>query len=306
MTASPGEADAGLGFGPAFWKLASFQIGSYNLRSRSNRRDLFDGSPGPVRPPLPAAVRRPGRTTRPCRLIAEAARQAFMANGFAGTSMDDVAQTAGVSKKTLYRLVPNKAGLFESSVTTASPRGSCWRSIRCTGRAACRHGVGSDHGGVRPSHPVAGHGGDPEAGHRRERPFPGLWPTTFFHGCGRGDAAGSGRLSRPAMRARNPSVSKIPTWRRACFGGMMAMEPQRPAMMKQRALPSYEEITARGSPLCPSVPVRHRGESLIGHDLTGRTGHYRSAAASAAVFVAFVPIAVGRRLGIAGKAGRTA
>ena len=49
-------------------------------------------------------------------LIAEAARAAFMANGFAGASVDAVAKAAGVSKKTLYRLVPTKADLFRASI----------------------------------------------------------------------------------------------------------------------------------------------------------------------------------------------
>ncbi len=49
------------------------------------------------------------------RLIAEAARAAFMANGYSGASMDEVAKAAGISKKTLYRLVPTKADLFRAS-----------------------------------------------------------------------------------------------------------------------------------------------------------------------------------------------
>lgn len=49
-------------------------------------------------------------------LIAEAARRAFMTLGYGGTSMDAVASDAGVSKKTLYRLVPTKADLFRASV----------------------------------------------------------------------------------------------------------------------------------------------------------------------------------------------
>ena len=57
---------------------------------------------------------RPDDETR--HLIAEAARAEFMANGYAGTSMDAVAKGAGVSKKTLYRLVPTKADLFKASV----------------------------------------------------------------------------------------------------------------------------------------------------------------------------------------------
>ncbi len=50
-------------------------------------------------------------------LIAQAARREFMTRGYAGTCMDDVAKGAGVSKKTLYRLVPAKADLFRTTVS---------------------------------------------------------------------------------------------------------------------------------------------------------------------------------------------
>lgn len=50
------------------------------------------------------------------RLIVEAAAAAFQANGYASTSISTVAQRAGVSTKTLYRLVPSKAELFEDVV----------------------------------------------------------------------------------------------------------------------------------------------------------------------------------------------
>jgi len=50
------------------------------------------------------------------RLIVEAAARALQASGYAATSVADVAQAAGVSTKTLYRLVPTKAALFQSVV----------------------------------------------------------------------------------------------------------------------------------------------------------------------------------------------
>src|SRR6201996_3223343 len=49
-------------------------------------------------------------------VIVEAARRTFSTNGFAGTSTDSLAKAAGVSTKTLYRLFPNKEGLFEAMV----------------------------------------------------------------------------------------------------------------------------------------------------------------------------------------------
>jgi AcrR family transcriptional regulator len=49
-------------------------------------------------------------------LVVEAAAQEFVANGYAGTSMASVAQRAGISTKTMYRLIPTKADLFNSVV----------------------------------------------------------------------------------------------------------------------------------------------------------------------------------------------
>src|SRR6266849_7669183 len=58
---------------------------------------------------------RPDDETR--RIIYEAARHEFAGGGYAATSMETVARRAGVSTKTLYRLIPNKAALFEGMVS---------------------------------------------------------------------------------------------------------------------------------------------------------------------------------------------
>jgi len=50
-------------------------------------------------------------------VIADAARAEFLARGYVGACVDDIAKSAGVSKKTLYRLIPTKAELFRASVT---------------------------------------------------------------------------------------------------------------------------------------------------------------------------------------------
>ncbi len=58
---------------------------------------------------------RPDQETR--QIIYEASRHEFAGNGYAATSMETVARRAGVSTKTLYRLIPNKATLFEGMVS---------------------------------------------------------------------------------------------------------------------------------------------------------------------------------------------
>jgi AcrR family transcriptional regulator len=51
------------------------------------------------------------------QLIIVAAREEFHASGFAGASMVQVARRAGVSTKTMYRLIPTKAHLFRSVIS---------------------------------------------------------------------------------------------------------------------------------------------------------------------------------------------
>jgi len=68
-------------------------------------------------------VRRPrGRPPARCedetrRLLIEAAAAEFAAKGYAETCMADVAQRAGVSTKTIYRLIPCKADLLARVVS---------------------------------------------------------------------------------------------------------------------------------------------------------------------------------------------
>ena len=59
---------------------------------------------------------RPDDETR--QIIYQAARHEFAASGYAATSTETVARRAGISTKTLYRLIPNKAALFEAMVAS--------------------------------------------------------------------------------------------------------------------------------------------------------------------------------------------
>jgi AcrR family transcriptional regulator len=58
---------------------------------------------------------RPDEETR--QLVVEAARHEFHAHGYAGASMGRVAERAGVSTKTMYRLIPTKADLFRNVIS---------------------------------------------------------------------------------------------------------------------------------------------------------------------------------------------
>src|ERR1700688_1814769 len=59
----------------------------------------------------------PSRGARKRAVILEAAQQAFFANGFVGTSMDQVAAKAAVSKQTVYKHFSDKEALFREVVT---------------------------------------------------------------------------------------------------------------------------------------------------------------------------------------------
>jgi AcrR family transcriptional regulator len=63
---------------------------------------------------------RPDDETR--QIIYDAARHEFAAKGYAATSTETLARRAGVSTKTLYRLMPNKAALFEAMVSDRQAR----------------------------------------------------------------------------------------------------------------------------------------------------------------------------------------
>lgn len=57
-----------------------------------------------------------GRSARKRRVIREAATELFLRNGYLGTSMDEVASLAGVSKQTVYKHFADKEGLFQEIV----------------------------------------------------------------------------------------------------------------------------------------------------------------------------------------------
>lgn len=56
------------------------------------------------------------RTVRKRRDITEAATEAFLRRGFDGTSMDDIAAAAGVSKQTMYKQFTSKEALFREMI----------------------------------------------------------------------------------------------------------------------------------------------------------------------------------------------
>lgn len=71
-------------------------------------------SPAGERPPRGRPKLRSDAEQR--ALVVAAAGETFVATGYAGTTMDDVAARAGISKRTLYRLFGGKVELFGAVV----------------------------------------------------------------------------------------------------------------------------------------------------------------------------------------------
>src|SRR5690242_12330426 len=57
-----------------------------------------------------------GRSARKRRLIMEAAATLFLRNGYQGTSMDEIAALAAVSKQTVYKHFVDKERLFHDII----------------------------------------------------------------------------------------------------------------------------------------------------------------------------------------------
>jgi len=71
---------------------------------------------------MPLTAPAPGRSARKRQVILDAATQAFLSHGYDGTSMDDVAALAAVSKPTVYKHFADKERLFyELVLATTDP-----------------------------------------------------------------------------------------------------------------------------------------------------------------------------------------
>jgi TetR/AcrR family transcriptional regulator, mexJK operon transcriptional repressor len=69
-------------------------------------------------PDPPTDVRAESRSARKRRAILEAGATLFLRHGYRGTSMDEIAATAGVSKQTVYKHFADKESLFSEIVTS--------------------------------------------------------------------------------------------------------------------------------------------------------------------------------------------
>jgi AcrR family transcriptional regulator len=176
-------------------------------------------------------------------LLVEAARQEFQAKGYAGTCMNDVAQRAGVSTKTVYRLIPNKADLLRRVISDTI--GMFMLNIDAEPMEAVPTSEALErilvaYGTLTLSDEVIAMN---RLIIRECDQFPEIAAAFYEAAIQRTTDAMAGWLRRQCERGRikleDPQVVA------GMLRGMMIMEPQRAVMLGRRIAPDYDEIVAR-------------------------------------------------------------
>jgi AcrR family transcriptional regulator len=176
-------------------------------------------------------------------LIIRTARQEFLRHGYAGTGMVAVAQRAGISTKTLYRLVPNKAELFKIFISERigrfmleiddGPVGPLDLPAALERILVAYASLTLDAEVIGINRLVLAEG---------ER-FPEI-AQFFYEGAIRRTGEGiAGWLDRQSKRGLIEIEDPIAA--AGMLRGMMIMDPQRAIMLRQRTAPGAEEIAAR-------------------------------------------------------------
>jgi len=182
-------------------------------------------------------------------LVIEAAAVEFQANGYAGAGMEAVAQRAGISTKTLYRLVPTKADLFKSVVSDRAGRFILAIDEQVVGaldlesaleRILIAYGrLTLDQEVIAMTRLVLG---------ESDR-FPEIAETFYEEAIRPTTEAMADWLER--QRRRGLSLDD-PLLAVGMLRGMMVMEPQRAVMLGQRSVPDAGEIAMRAK-ICAAL-----------------------------------------------------
>jgi AcrR family transcriptional regulator len=201
---------------------------------------MRQNSPLPRRPRGRPQIRSDEETHH---LIVEAARQEFQTNGYAATTMCAVAQRAGLSTKTMYRLIPTKADLFSSVISDRIGRFmpaidagalDAYELTEATERILIAYGTLTlDAETIALIRLVLAEG---------DR-FPELAATFYEDAIVRTSNAMASWLERLCKRG----LIRLDDSHAAsdALRGMMTMELQRAVMLGQRAAPDAEEIAER-------------------------------------------------------------
>jgi AcrR family transcriptional regulator len=177
------------------------------------------------------------------RVIIDAARDEFLTRGFGDVSMASVAQRACVSTKTMYRLVPTKADLFRKVVSARIGQFILELDVEALDALEPAEAL------TRILTVSAGLALSAEATYMyrlavtESDRFPEI--ATFYFDNAIGPA---GQILETWLRKQcELGILKLddPKLASGMLRGMMAMEPQRAALLGQRPLPDAAEIAAR-------------------------------------------------------------
>jgi AcrR family transcriptional regulator len=177
------------------------------------------------------------------QIIFDAARHAFAANGYAATSTEELARRAGISTKTLYRLFPAKAALFEAMVADRLDRQLSDVQLKGIDHADIEEGL---YAALLACAELAL---DPEVVAlqrivlQESAAFPDLAVTFYRNGIAR-SAAALARWLRVQMKRERIALDN-PEQAAGMLIGMMASAPQRAAIYGGLPLPSRNEIERR-------------------------------------------------------------
>ncbi len=183
-------------------------------------------------------------------LIIEAADAQFRENGYAAASINAIAQTAGVSTKTLYRLFPTKADLFSSIISDRINRFFLALDQSTLATMDLRQGLErllTTYGMLTMSDDTVDMTRLVIAESDR---FPEI-ATSFYETAIVGSNAVMEKwLTRQAERG----LIKLedPHMASGMLRGMMIMEPQRAAILRQQKPPGIEEIAQRAR-ICADI-----------------------------------------------------
>jgi AcrR family transcriptional regulator len=186
-------------------------------------------------------------------LVVDAAAREFQANGYAATTMCVVAQRAGISTKTMYRLIPNKAELFKNVISDRiglfmpkiDPDAlDDYELAEAIERMLVAYGTLTlNEETIALMRLVLA---------ECDR-FPELAATFYDDAIMRTSTAMAGWLER--QRARGLIKLDDPIAAATALRGMMVMEPQRAVMLGQRKAPDVDEIRARAR-FCAALFLR--------------------------------------------------
>jgi AcrR family transcriptional regulator len=188
------------------------------------------------RPPL-----RSDEETR--QIVFEAARHAFAVDGYAATSTEELARRAGISTKTLYRLFPAKAALFEAMCADRLERLLSAVDLQANGDDAIETGLRAA------LFACADLVLDPEVVAlqrmvlQESAAFPELAANFYKNGISRTSIA-MARWLRVQVKQKRIALDDVDE-AAGMLIGMVASAPQRAAIYGGIALPSRKEIERR-------------------------------------------------------------